>query len=70
MNSKDIDIYELEKRIKFLENEINCQNLEKRIKTLEKEINCQNLEKRIKTLEKELMHIKKSVQYQLKKKKI
>ena len=54
MNSKDIDIYELEKRIKFLENTLNCQNLEKRIKTLEKE----------------LMHIKKSVQYQLKKKKI
>ena len=69
MNNKDIDIYELEKRIKFLENELNCQNLEKRIKFLENELNCQNLDNRIKTLEKELMHIKKSIQYQLKKKK-
>ena len=69
MNSKDIDIYELEKRIKILENELNCQNLEKRIKILENELNCQNLDKRIKTIEKELIHIKKSIQYQLKKKK-
>ena len=69
MNNKDIDIYELEKRIKFLENELNCQNLEKRIKFLENELNCQNLDNKIKTLEKELMHIKKSIQYQLKKKK-
>ena len=54
MNNKDIDIYELEKRIKILENELNCQNLESRIKILEKE----------------LLHIKKSIQYQLKKKKM
>ena len=54
MNNKDKDIYELEKRIKILENELNCQNLESRIKILEKE----------------LLHIKKSIQYQLKKKKI
>ena len=54
MNNKDIDLYELEKRIKILENELNCQNLESRIKILEKE----------------LLHIKKSIQYQLKKKKI
>ena len=51
---KDKDLYELEKRIKILENELNCQNLESRIKILEKE----------------LLHIKKSIQYQLKKKKI
>ena len=54
MNNKDKDFYDLEKRIKILENEINCQNLESRIKILEKE----------------LLHIKKSIQYQLKKKKI
>ena len=54
MNNKDKDLYELEKRIKVLENELNCQNLESRIKILEKE----------------LLHIKKSIQYQLKKKKI
>ena len=54
MNNKDTDIYELEKRIKILENELNCQNLERRIKLLEKE----------------LSHIKNSIQYQLKKKKI
>tara|TARA_Y100001947_G_scaffold24097_1_gene17794 strand:+ start:185 stop:358 length:174 start_codon:yes stop_codon:yes gene_type:complete len=54
MNNKDKDLYELEKRIKILENELNCQNLESRIKILEKE----------------LLHIKKSIQYQLKKKKI
>ena len=54
MNNKDKDLYELEKRIKILENELNCQNLENRIKILEKE----------------LLHIKKSIQYQLKKKKI
>ena len=54
MNKKDKDLYELEKRIKILENELNCQNLESRIKILEKE----------------LLHIKKSIQYQLKKKKI
>ena len=54
MNNKDKDLYELEKRIKILENELNCQNLENRIKILEKEI----------------LHIKKSIQYQLKKKKI
>ena len=53
MNNKDKDLYELEKRIKILENELNCQNLESRIKILEKE----------------LLHIKKSIQYQLKKKK-
>jgi len=51
---KDKDIYELEKRIKFLEDTINCQNLESRIRILEKEVE----------------HIKKSIQYQLKKKKI
>ena len=54
MNNKDKDLYELEKRIKLLENELNCQNLESRIKILEKEI----------------LHIKKSIQYQSKKKKI
>ena len=54
MNNIDKDIYELEKRIKILENELNCQNLENRIKILEKE----------------LLHIKKSIQYQLKKKKV
>ena len=54
MNNKDKDLYELEKRIKILENELNCQNLEGRIKILEKE----------------LLHIKKSIQYQFKKKKI
>ena len=53
MNNKDKDLYELEKRIKILEKELNCQNLESRIKILEKE----------------LLHIKKSIQYQLKKKK-
>ena len=53
MNNKDKDIYELEKRIKILENELNCQNLERRIIILEKE----------------LLHIRKSIQYQLKKKK-
>ena len=51
---KDKDLYELEKRIKILENELDCQNLEKRIKILEKE----------------LVHIKKSIQYNLKKKKL
>ena len=54
MNNKDKDLYELEKRIEILEDELNCQNLESRIKILEKE----------------LLHIKKSIQYQLKKKKI
>ena len=54
MNNKDKDLYELEKRIRILENELNCKNLENRIKILEKE----------------LLHIKKSIQYQLKKKKI
>jgi len=54
MNNKDKDLYELEKRIKILENQQNCQNLESRIEILEKE----------------LLHIKKSIQYQLKKKKI
>ena len=68
MNNKGKDLYELEKRIKILENELNCQNLEKRIKILENELNCQHLENRIKILEKELVHIKKSIQYQLKKK--
>ena len=53
MNNKEKDLYELEKRIKILENELNCKNLENRIKILEKE----------------LLHIKKSIQYQLKKKK-
>ena len=54
MNNKDKDLYELEKRIKILENELNCQNLEKRINILENE----------------LVHIKKSIQYILKKKKL
>ena len=54
MNNKDKYLNELEKRIKILENELNCQNLENRIKILENE----------------LLHIKKSIQYQLKKKKI
>ena len=53
MENKDKDICELEKRIKILENELNCQNLERRINFLENE----------------LMHIKKVIQYQLKKKK-
>ena len=52
MNNTDKDISELEKRIKILENELNCQNLESRIKILEKE----------------LLHIKNAIQYQLKKK--
>ena len=54
MNNKDKGFNDLEKRIKYLENELNCQNLESRIKILEKE----------------LLHIKKSIQYQFKKKKI
>ena len=54
MNNNVEDLYELEKRIKILENELNCQNLENRIKILEKE----------------LLHIKKSIQYYLKKKKL
>ena len=54
MNNKDKDLCELEKRIKILEKELNCQDLESRIKILEKE----------------LLHIKKSIQYQLKKKKM
>ena len=54
MKNNDKDLYELEKRIKILENELNCQNLESRIITLEKE----------------LLHMKKSIQYQLKKKNI
>ena len=53
MNNKDKDLSELEKRIKILENELNCKNLESRIIILEKE----------------LVHIKKSIQYHLKKKK-
>ena len=53
MNNKDKNINELEKRIKILENHLNCQNLERRINFLEKE----------------LEHIKKSIQYHLKKKK-
>ena len=53
MNNKGEDLYELEKRIKILENEVNCQNLENRIKILEKELD----------------HLKKSIQYHLKKKK-
>ena len=53
MNNKDKDLYELEKRIKILENELNCQNLESRIKILEKE----------------LVHIKKVIQYHFRKKK-
>ena len=53
MNNKGKDLYDLEKRLKILENEINCQNLENRIEILEKE----------------LVHIKKSIQYHLKKKK-
>ena len=54
MNNKDKDMHELEKRIKFLEDTINCQNLESRIKILEKEVE----------------HIKRSIQYQLQNKKI
>ena len=54
MNNKDKDLYELEKRIKILEKEQNCQNLESRIKFLEKELD----------------HLKKSIQYYLKKKKL
>tara|TARA_B100000963_G_scaffold128185_1_gene111915 strand:- start:211 stop:375 length:165 start_codon:yes stop_codon:yes gene_type:complete len=54
MNNKDKDLYELEKRIKILENELNCKDLENRIKILEKE----------------LEHVKKSIQYHLKKKKL
>ena len=54
MNNKDKYLYELEKRIEILENELNCKNLQSRINILEKE----------------LLHIKKSIQYQLKKKKI
>ena len=54
MNTKGEDLYELEKRVEILESELNCQNLEDRIKMLEKE----------------LVHIKKSIQYHLKKKKL
>ena len=54
MNNKGKELHELEKRIKILENELNCKNLENRIKILEKE----------------LVHIKKSIQYLLKKKKL
>ena len=53
MNDKEIDIFELEKRIQILENELNCKTLEKRIKFLEKE----------------LIHIKSAIQYQIRKKK-
>ena len=52
MNNKSKDLFEIEKRIKILETQVNCQNLENRIKILEKE----------------LLHIKKSIQYHLKKK--
>ena len=54
MNNRDKDIYELEKRIRILEDTLNCQNLESRIEILEKEVE----------------HIKKSIQYKLQKKKI
>ena len=54
MNNKDKDLYELEKRIKILENAVNCQNLEKKIIFLEKEI----------------VHIKKAIQYQIKNKNV
>ena len=38
MNHKDKDLYELEKRIEILENELNCKNLQSRINILEKEL--------------------------------
>ena len=69
MNNKGFNILNLEKRIQILEKELNCRNLEKRIEKLEEEFNFQNLEKKIKIIENELMHIKSTIQYQMKKKK-
>ena len=69
MNNKETDLFNLEKRIQFLEEELNCKNLEKRIQFLEEELNCKNLEKRIKIIENEIIHIKSAIQYQIKKKK-
>ena len=53
MNNSGIDVFDLEKRIRLLEKELNCRNLEKRIEILENE----------------LTHIKSAIQYQMKKKK-
>ena len=52
MNKKDIDILNLENRIKMIENELNCKNLENRIKTLESE----------------LKHLKSAIQFHIKNK--
>jgi len=68
MNNTRIDILKLEKRIKLLEEELNCKSLEERIEILEKQFNCKNLEKRVKIIENELRHIKLAIQYQIKKK--
>tara|TARA_Y100000589_G_scaffold327224_1_gene368628 strand:+ start:1803 stop:1952 length:150 start_codon:yes stop_codon:yes gene_type:complete len=42
--------------------------LEKRVQFLEKEINCRNLENKILILEQEVQHLKKALQYQLRNK--
>jgi len=69
MNNKGIDKFNFEKRIQFLEKELNCRNIEKRIKIIENEFDFKNLEKRVKVIENELKHIKSAIQYQMKKKK-
>tara|TARA_B100000900_G_C20410805_1_gene646748 strand:- start:572 stop:724 length:153 start_codon:yes stop_codon:yes gene_type:complete len=45
------------------------EDLEKRIIFIEKEINCKNLENKVKILEMEVKHLKEALQYQLRKKK-
>ena len=45
------------------------EDLEKRIIFLEKEINCKNLENKVKMLEREVNHLKEALQYQIRKKK-
>ena len=45
------------------------EELEKRIKILEEEINCKDLERRINFLENEVKHLKAVLQYQLRSKK-
>ena len=45
------------------------EDLENRIILLEREVNCKNLENKVSILESEVKHLKKALQYQLKKKK-
>tara|TARA_Y100001978_G_C23650673_1_gene413213 strand:- start:848 stop:994 length:147 start_codon:yes stop_codon:yes gene_type:complete len=44
------------------------EELIKRIKILEEQINCKNLEKKVNILENEVKHIKAALQYQLRNK--